>query len=153
MAVKTIPLSAMMVPEKGPCYTSMPPHATMAEAVSAMVRKNNSAVAVIQSGRLKGIVTRTDVLKALHPTRLPDHQPLSGIMTKSLVVAGPEQSFRQALERMTRSNVEHLPVVHDQRLLTVVHQSDLLNHQINAMDADITYLQEYIEGLHDAEQD
>jgi CBS domain-containing protein len=125
----------------------------MAEAVSAMVEKDNSAVAVIQAGQLKGIVTRTDVLKALHPTRLPEHQPLSGIMTKRLVVAGPEQSFRQALERMAHSNVEHLPVVHEQRLLTVVHQRDLLKHQIDAMDADIAYLQEYIEGLHNAEQD
>lgn len=118
-----------------------------------MVQKNNSAVAVMQGGQLKGIVTRTDVLKALHATRLPDHQPLSGIMTKTLVVAGPDQSFRQALDRMTRSNVEHLPVVHDQALLTVLHHSDLLIHQINAMDADITHLQEYIEGLHNAEQD
>lgn len=153
MAVKTRHLSAMMASETDACYSSMPPHATMAQAVSAMVEKNNSAVTVMQGGQLKGIVTRTDVLKALHPTRLPDHQPLSGIMTKRLVVAGPEQSFRQALERMAHRNVEHLPVVHEQRLLTVLHHRDLLNHQLHAMDADITYLQEYIEGLHNAEQD
>lgn len=141
--------------EKGSCFWAMPPHTTVAEAVSAMVRKKRSAVAVVQSGQLKGIVTRTDVLKALHPTPgvLPDHLVLSGIMTKVLVVANPEQTYRQALARMARSNVEHLPVVDDQRLLTVLHQSDLLRHQIDEMAADIAYLQEYIEGLHNAEQD
>jgi signal-transduction protein with cAMP-binding, CBS, and nucleotidyltransferase domain len=54
---------------------------------------------------------------------------------------------------MAQSKVEHLPVVDDQRVLTVLHQSDLLRHQIEMMDADITYLKEYIDGLHNAEQD
>jgi signal-transduction protein with cAMP-binding, CBS, and nucleotidyltransferase domain len=152
MATKSATLSAMMASQKDPCFTSMPAYATVAQAVSNMVRKRRSAIVVVtRGGQPKGIVTRTDVLKALDDAS--DHLPLSGIMTQTLVVAGPEQSSIKALARMARSKVEHLPVVDDQRLLTVLHQSDLLRHQIEMMDADITYLKEYIDGLHNAEQD
>lgn len=138
-----------------PCYSALPPHATTAEAVSAMLRMNQSAVAVMDGGELIGIVTRTDLLRALDPARkrVSGHLPLSGLMTKTLVVADPQHSFQQALERMTRSNIEHLPVVDERGLVTVVHARELLQHQIDALNTDITYLQEYIEGLHHAEQD
>ncbi len=116
-----------------------------------MVRKKRTAVAITQDGQLKGIVTRTDLLKALDGAS--HHLPLSGIMTQTMVVAGPQHSLNKTLVRMTQSNIEHLPVVDAQRLLTVLHHRDLLQHQIDVMNADISYLQDYIEGLHDAVQD
>ncbi|MGD9367042.1 MAG: CBS domain-containing protein [Desulfobacteraceae bacterium] len=148
-------LSAMMQTLEAPCFSAMPPDATMAEAVAILVRKNQSAVAVMDKGQLKGLVTRTDVLKALVPTpgSKRNQQPLSGIMTKTLVVAGPQQSFQQALERMSRSKIEHLPVLHEDRLLTVLHESDILRHRIKLLKADVIHLHEYIEGLHNAEHD
>jgi predicted transcriptional regulator len=79
--------------------------------------------------------------------------PLSRIMTRELVVVGPDASFQQALESMAASDVEHLPVVQDGRLLTVVHESDLLERHIDVLHEEIRHLQEYIEGLHNAEKD
>ena len=148
-------MSVMMQTLVSPCFSVMPPDAPMAEAVSNMVRKNQSAVAVMEKGILKGLVTRTDVLKALDPVHRcePDHLPLSGIMTKKLVVGGLQQTFQKALERMSRSKIEHLPVLHEDRLLTVVHESDILRHSIKLLNMDLIHLQEYIEGLHNAEQD
>lgn len=155
MAAKSMQLSAMMQTLEAPCFTAMPPDATMADAVAIMIRKNQSAVAVMDKGQLKGLVTRTDVLKALVPTPggKRDHQPLSGIMTKTLVVAGPQENFQQALERMSRSKIEHLPVLHEDRLLTVLHESDILRHRIKLLKADLIHLKEYIEGLHNAKHD
>jgi CBS domain-containing protein len=155
MAAKSMQLSAMMQTLEAPCFTTMTPDATMAEAVAIMVQKNQSVVAVMEKGQLQGLVTRTDLLKALNPARhrQPEHLPLSGIMTKTLVVAGPQQTFQQALERMSRSRIEHLPVLHEDRLLTVLHASDILRHRLALLKADIIHLHEYIEGLHDAEQD
>lgn len=155
MAARSMQLSAMMQTLEAPCFTAMPPDATMGDAVAIMVRKNQSAVAVMDKGQLKGLVTRTDVLKALDPAPCSKrhHQPLSGIMTKTLVVAGPQQTFQQALERMSRSKIEHLPVLHEDRLLTVLHENDILRHRIKLLKADVIHLKEYIEGLHNAEQD
>lgn len=155
MAAKSMQLSAMMQTLEAPCFTAMPPDTAVADAVAILVRKNQSVVAVMDKGQLKGLVTRTDVLKALDLARYSKHghQPLSGIMTKTLVVAGPQQNFQQALERMSQSKIEHLPVLHEDRLLTVLHESDILRHTIKLLKADVIHLKEYIEGLHNAEQD
>jgi predicted transcriptional regulator len=155
MTAKSTHLAAMMQTLADPCFSAMSPDTTMDRAVSAMVRKKLTAVAVMDAGRLKGLVTRTDVMKALGTTTYSErqHLPLSGIMTTSLVVAGPRQTFQQALERMSRSDIEHLPVLHEDRLLTVLHESEILRHGIDLLNADIIHLEEYIEGLHNAEQD
>jgi len=137
------------------CFSALPPHATMGQAVTAMVRQQKTAVAVIDDGCLKGIVTRTDVLRSWESEvgQRPEQMQLSRIMTRELVVAGPDKSFQQALECMAGSDIEHLPVIQDGRLLTVVHESELLERHIGAMHEDIRQLQEYIEGLHNAEKD
>lgn len=155
MATGSSKLSAMVQAGIAPCFSTLPPHATMAEAVSAMLRMNHSAVAVMDGSELIGIVTRTDLLRALDPALQgrSDQMPLSGVMTKALVTAGPAHSFEQALEQMHQSRIEHLPVLEEQRLVTVLHQRELMQHQIEALNTDINYLQEYIEGLHHAEQD
>lgn len=155
MATVSRSISAITRIGKDPCYSALPPHATMTEAVSGMLRMNQSAVTVMVGNQLIGLVTRTDILKALDPTRqrVSGHLPLSGVMTTDLVVAAPEDTFQHALERMAQSNIEHLPVVDKHGLVTVLQQRELLLHQMNALNADINHLQEYIEGLHHAGQD
>lgn len=154
MAVNRLHLSALLSNGQA-CFSDLPPHATMGQAVTAMVRQRITAVAVMDGGCLQGIVTRTDVLRSMAAEygRQPEQIQLSRIMTRELVVAGPEKSFQQALECMAASDIEHLPVVQDGRLLTVVHESDLLERHIGALQEDIHQLQDYIEGLHNAEKD
>jgi signal-transduction protein with cAMP-binding, CBS, and nucleotidyltransferase domain len=135
------------------CFSALPPTASMGQAVADMVRQKKTAVAVLDGGRLKGIVTRTDVLRSWGGGQAPEQEPLSRFMTRDLVVAGPDASFQHALESMAASDIEHLPVVQDGRLLTVVHQSDLLERHIGDLHEEIRHLQEYIEGLHNAEKD
>jgi signal-transduction protein with cAMP-binding, CBS, and nucleotidyltransferase domain len=151
MAADSQSLSALMALSTEPCYSIFSPHTTVAQAMSDMVQHKRTAVAVLEKGKLKGLVTRTDVLAAVHAAS--SHQPLSGIMSRTLLVAGPGQSFRKALARMTRADIEHLPVVDDQKLITVLHQNDLLRHQIDTLNDDIVFLQEYIDGMHNARQD
>ena len=148
-------LPAIMLSGRSPCFSAMPPHATMGQAITAMHQTQRSAVTVMDGGRLQGIVTRTDMLKSLDLAGNKDQyqRPLSSIMTSKLVVTGPQKTMQHALERMARSNIEHLPVMEDGRLLTVVHESDLLRQQLTALNDDINYLPEYIDGLHHAGQD
>jgi CBS domain-containing protein len=45
---------------------SVPPEATLADIVDQMARRRIKRVLVLEGGRLAGIVTRTDLLRALH---------------------------------------------------------------------------------------
>lgn len=137
------------------CFSALAPHATMGQAAAAMVGQKKTAVAVMDGGCLQGIVTRTDVLRSwqFQAEQEPEQMLLSRIMTRELVVVGPDASFQQALDSMAASDIEHLPVVQDGRLLTVVHESDLMECHIDVLHEEIRHLQEYIEGLHNAEKD
>lgn len=137
------------------CFCTLSPSASVAQAVEALCRRRRSAIAVVDAGRIQGIVTRTDILKLLKQSDStePSKLPLSRIMTKRLVVSGPEKSMREVLDDMTQAGIEHVPVLDQGELLTIVHERDIMRSQIDAMQTDIHHLREYIDGLHHAAQD
>jgi CBS domain-containing protein len=138
-----------------PCFTRLPVDADLGEAVTAMSRYGKTAVAVMEGDCLKGILTRSDLLARLgsDPERRLAKKRLDQMMTRQPVCGDPGESLEKALERMARSRIDHLPVVDDGRLVTVLHQRQLLQARIDLLQEAVKQLQEYIERLHDAAQD
>jgi CBS domain-containing protein len=137
------------------CFASLSADTTLDQALIALARHGKTAVVVLDGGKIRGILTRTDVVKALErgdvtPTA---EKTIAQMMTRELVISDPQTSFDHALDRMSQSNIEHLPVIEEGRLLTVVHERDLLRGRIHALEADNEQLREYIDNLHNANQD
>jgi signal-transduction protein with cAMP-binding, CBS, and nucleotidyltransferase domain len=138
-----------------PCFARLPAYAALGEAVIAMTRYGKTAVAVMEGDRLAGILTRSDLLTCLQ-SRLDQPlavMPLRQVMTGKPVCGDPGESLDQALERMAQARIDHLPVVDAGRLVTVLHQRQLLQARIELLEEAVNHLQEYIDGLHDAAQD
>ena len=137
------------------CFTSLSADTTLDQALIALTRHGKTAVAVLDGGAIKGILTRTDVVKALArgEQALNAEKTVAQIMTQELVISDPQATFDHALDCMVQSNIEHLPIIEEGRFLTVIHERDLLRERINALEADIKQLHEYIDNLHDATQD
>jgi CIC family chloride channel protein len=71
---------------------------------------NHRGFPVIGSdGRLSGIVTRSDINKALADGRAMS--PVMTIMTTSLIVCYPDESLKTALHKMGSGNIGRIPVV------------------------------------------
>ncbi len=138
-----------------PCFTRLPADAVLEEAVTAMTRYGKTAVAVMEGDRLKGILTRSDVLACLEsgPEQPLAKMRLCQVMTSEPVCGDPRQSLEQALERMEQARIDHLPVVDGGHLVTVLHQRQILQARIELLQESVNHLQEYIERLHDAAQD
>jgi CBS domain-containing protein len=141
--------------QANPCFTSLPVDAALDQALTALARFGKTAVIVMQKGKIKGILTRTDVVAALGTGRRGDlgEKTIAQLMTRDLIICDALSSFDHALDRMAQSNIEHLPVVENERLLTVVHERDLMRFRFKALQDDIEQLREYIEHLHNATQD
>jgi len=141
--------------QPNPCFTSLPAEAPLAEAVTAMARYGKTAVAVVEGDRLKGLLTRSDLIGRLYPSpgQPAAKKALSQVMTRELALSDPQTSLEHALERMAQLNIEHLPVIADGRLLTVLHEKQLLNRRIALLQEAVAHLQEYIDHLHNAAQD
>lgn len=90
---------------------TLPPHATVAEAIRLMDERNIGGVPIVgQDGKLKGIITRRD-LRFLESGEMRVEQ----VMTKDNLVTAHEHTSLKEAERILRENkVEKLLLVDDQ---------------------------------------
>jgi CBS domain-containing protein len=92
--------------------TVVPEDATIDEAASAMWEGNIGSVIVVdKAGVMVGILTERDVLFSVTKSLTGKGIPVSSIMSKTSLKASPNESIVTAVDRMTRANVRHLPVV------------------------------------------
>lgn len=88
---------------------TLPPHATVTDAIDLMDERNIGGVPIVAEGRLKGIITRRD-LRFLESGQMRVEQ----VMTKDKLVTAPEQTSLKEAERILRENkVEKLLLVDD----------------------------------------
>lgn len=87
---------------------------TVQDAVVAMFLENvGSLIVTGEKGILLGMVSRKDLLKVTLGNPNGGSMPISLVMTRkaNLVTVGPEDSVLEAAKKMTRHEVESLPVV------------------------------------------
>ncbi len=101
------------------------PTTSVATAVTVMGMQRVGAVLVIENGRLEGIFTERDLVRALSNDIGASSQPLAQWMTRNPVTVGPEASVEQALEIMLARHFRHLPVMDGESVVGVVSIRDL----------------------------
>ena len=87
------------------------PAATVSEAATLMSRSRVGSVLVMEPGRLTGIFTERDVVRALGADFDAAHHPISEWMTPDPRTASPDDDTDEALQRMVDGGFRHLPVV------------------------------------------
>jgi CBS domain-containing protein len=109
---------------------TLPPDATVAEAIRAMLRRNIGALAVVDdAGHLLGIFSERDLLTkaaGLHDDCAG--RPIRDFMTRRPVTVRESDSLAFALHTMDCGDYRHLPVLRDGRLLGMISVHDLLRH-------------------------
>jgi CBS domain-containing protein len=85
---------------------------TIDDAASVMWEKRIGSVIVVdKEGKMAGIITASDIIFAVTKSLVGRQVPVSGIMSKTSIMAIPNESVLTAVERMMRENVRHLPVI------------------------------------------
>jgi CBS domain-containing protein len=85
---------------------------TIDEAASTMWEKRIGSVIVVdKEGKMAGIITASDIVFAVTKSLVGRQVPVSGIMSKTSIMATPNESALTAVERMMKENVRHLPVI------------------------------------------
>ncbi|MCS7020701.1 MAG: SpoIIE family protein phosphatase [Gemmataceae bacterium] len=99
-----------------------------------------SVLVTDEQNRLLGIFTERDLLKRIvtAPADWPCH-PVGEWMTIQPHTIGPEADWEEAIQRMERLRVRHLPVVENSRVVGIVstrllmaRRADYLNRQVEA---------------------
>jgi H+/Cl- antiporter ClcA len=81
---------------------------SMSNAESTLVRRQGAPV-VDGAGKLFGIITQSDVMRAIHEGRGSD--PVSEVCSTALVVTHKDELLREVVSSMLRHDIGRLPVV------------------------------------------
>lgn len=101
------------------------PSTSVAAAVTVMGMQGVGAVLVMEKGRLEGIFTERDLVRAMSHDVSASSQPVAQWMTRNPVTVGPEASVEKALEIMLAGNFRHLPVMERENVAGIVSIRDL----------------------------
>ena len=134
---------------KGGEIFSVAPEALVTEAIGMMVSRNIGSLVVFdEAGRVAGIITERDVMRAAHKhacdlTRLR----VQDLMTSRLIQAGPEDTVDYTRGIMTENRIRHLPVMLGDKLLGLVTFHDVAKAVLEQTNFRKSAVEEIHQGL------
>jgi CBS domain-containing protein len=125
---------------------------SLADAAAVMCAEGISTMIVTRDGAPVGALSRGDVLVNLmkDPGKAATDLPVSEAMSPKLVAISPEDRVDGALERMMAGGIRSIPVIEDERILGVLPMEVLFECRIEALQAEMRHLQDYITDLQEA---
>lgn len=132
---------------KGGTIHRIEPHARLTAAVEMMVRHDVGSLVVTQDGRMVGMLTFREVLKALNATggSLADVEARE-VMVREPICGSPSDTIDDLRELMTRNHVRYLPVKDGERLVGIVSFHDVAKAVITETRMENRLLRRYIES-------
>jgi CIC family chloride channel protein len=105
---------------------TLTPDDNAARAHQSMLDGGFRGIPIVESEKAVGIVTMSDVLRI--PREQMASAPLKSIMTQNPLVASPDESLRDALDKMINHGVGRLPVVSKDtgKLLGIITRTDVI---------------------------
>lgn len=144
-----------LLQDKGMALHIIPGDFTVREAISFMGGKNTSALIVAQGDQPMGIFTERDVIRChlKHGEGAISEVNIQQAMTNKLIVAEPNDQIDKTLSLMIQTDIRHLPVTEDGKIIGMLTIRDLIQHYITSLTAELKYLQDYIADLQEAGRD
>ena len=142
----TGPISAVLQHKAQAKLWSLPPAATVFEAIQIMADRNIGAVLVMEGQQLVGVLSERDYTrKVALKGRSSKETRVREILAPPVAVRRSD-TVEECMRLMTAHRVRHLPVMEGDLVLGVVSIGDLVNWIISAQDATISQLEGYISG-------
>jgi CBS domain-containing protein len=104
---------------------SVDPSTTVGEAISLMAQNRIGSALIMEGGKLIGIFTERDTVRAISQSYdAPTHE-ISSWMTRDPKTVSPDADAEDALRTMLDSGFRHLPVVERGEVIGMVSMRDL----------------------------
>ena len=137
----------LILEQKGNDVYSIPPQATVYEALDMMAEREVGALPVIDGTDLVGMFSERDYArKVILAGRSSREMKVREIMSSPVISVQPSTTIDECMQHMTDKRCRHLPVVEDGRVVGLVSLGDLVNWIINVQEQTIHELEDYISG-------
>jgi signal-transduction protein with cAMP-binding, CBS, and nucleotidyltransferase domain len=101
------------------------PGDSLRSAAEHMWQQQTGSLLITENGRLTGIITERDLLRAVALGADPDRSSVDEVMTAQPFTVPPEMLLQEAAREMAVRWIRHLPVVADGQILGVVSMRDV----------------------------
>lgn len=132
---------------KGSAVFGVAPGVSVAEAARQLTEKRIGALLVLEEGRLAGILSERDIVRALAkqgPGCLD--RPVATLMTAKVVTCTPGHAIAEVMETMTQSRIRHLPVMEGGRLAGMVSIGDVVKWRLEEAQEELRQMTAYVAG-------
>jgi len=138
---------AAVLRQKGNAAISVTPETPVVEIARIMAARRIGAVLIVTStGQVAGILSERDIVKAVADRRNGIRcLAAEELMTREVIMIGPDTPVEAALEIMDQGYFRHLPVCNtDGALLGIVSIRDLVKFRFAKQDHDVEALKAYV---------
>ncbi len=131
---------------KGYDVYSVPPEATILDALKLMERRGIGAVLVMSGDKVQGIFSERDYARRGVLKGRDVSTPVEQVMTKTVYYVSPAESVEECMAQMADKKIRHLPVVEDGKVVGIISIGDVVNAIITNQKSLINGLENYILG-------
>jgi len=135
---------AAILKNKLPGVKTISPDETVLVCAGQLEAERIGAMIVSADGRsLDGIISERDITYALaiQGEKLARLR-VSDLMTKSVVVCGPEDDIADIIKVMTQRRIRHLPVKQGDQLIGIISIGDVLKHRLGEIELESNVLRD-----------
>ena len=132
---------------KGAELFTIGPEEPVTALLKVLVECRIGAAVVAEEGRLVGVVSERDVIRAA-AQRGADclHASVRELMTADVISCAPDTSIDDVMNLMTTHRIRHLPVLEGGELAGVVSIGDAVKSRIESAQREADQLREYIQA-------
>ena len=127
--------------------TSITAHKQQTLRDVAFTLSNNriGAVPVIDDeGKLCGIVSERDLVRALNEDVNFDSDTAESLMTRDLITTSSEVTSSELMNLMTDHKIRHLPILQDDNFIGIVSIGDVVRRVLDKLERESEQLREFI---------
>ena len=133
--------------QKSTSLWSVPPDATVFDAIHLMSEKNIGALLVMEGSSLVGMFTERDYTRnVILKGKSSKSTAVKEILSARVVSVEPHHSVEECMRLMTEHRIRHLPVLDGDRVVGIVSIGDLVNWIISAQHLALCQMEDYISG-------
>jgi CBS domain-containing protein len=126
---------------------SLPPDASVYQAIELMSAKSIGAVLVISAGDLVGFISERDYArKVILKGKSSRETEIREIMSCPVITVTPDDTVDECMRIMTGNRIRHLPVMENRKVIGIISIGDLVKWIITAQEELIHHLHSYIAG-------
>jgi CBS domain-containing protein len=137
---------AELLKNKGQKVITIDPQESIFIAMKRLLEHNiGSLVACDSEGRIVGIISERDILRAVYLDRNAlDSKKIADVMTPEVIVTIPEDELDYVMGIMTQNRIRHLPVVTKEGIVGIVSIGDIVKFQLHETQVKNRYLEDYM---------